>query len=151
MIEAAVARVPDAAYVGTAMPEPPPRALADAALLEQVLVNLLDNALRYSPAGSHTAVRVAVERGQVVIAVADEGVGIPAADLPHVFDSFYRARRGDRVPPGTGLGLAIARGMAEAMGGSITALSPRPGPAARRPAGNGRDGAPAGRLVSGRS
>jgi len=53
-------------------------------------------------------------------------VGIPAEDLPHVFDSFYRARRGDRVAPGTGLGLAIARGLTEAMGGTIEAASPRP-------------------------
>ena len=51
------------------------------------------------------------------LSVADEGVGIAADDLPHVFDSFFRARRGDRVAPGTGLGLAIARGMVEAMGG----------------------------------
>jgi two-component system sensor histidine kinase KdpD len=53
-------------------------------------------------------------------------VGIPPQDLPHVFDSFFRASRGDRVAPGTGLGLAIARGMAEAMQGSIAAHSPRP-------------------------
>ena len=58
--------------------------------------------------------------------MADEGVGIPLADMPHVFDSFYRARRGDRVAPGTGLGLAIARGLVEAMGGTIEAVSPRP-------------------------
>ena len=126
VIEAAVARVPDAAYVGTVLPDPLPHALADAALLEQVLVNLLDNALKYSPAGSHPAVRVAVEGVMLVIAIADSGVGIAPADLPHVFDSFYRAHRGDRVTPGTGLGLAIARGMVEAMGGSIAALSPRP-------------------------
>ncbi|MEJ1976808.1 MAG: ATP-binding protein [Acetobacteraceae bacterium] len=53
-------------------------------------------------------------------------IGIGEADLPHVFDSFYRARHGDRVLPGTGLGLAIARGMVEAMGGTIHATSPRP-------------------------
>ena len=72
--------------------------------------------------------------GRVAIEVADEGVGIPAADLPHVFDSFYRARRGDRTAPGTGLGLAIARGMMEAMGGTVQAISPRPDAA--------RDGSP---------
>ena len=102
------------------------RVLADAALLEQVLVNLLDNAAKYSPDGGRTAVRVSAGRTDVSIAVADEGVGIPLADLPHVFDSFYRARRGDRVAPGTGLGLAIARGMVTAMDGTITAISPRP-------------------------
>ncbi len=131
VIEAAVARVPDALHVGVALPEQPTRALADPALLEQALVNLLDNAAKYSPDGARTAVRVSLGRGaagrpEVLVAVADEGVGIPAADLPHVFDSFYRARRGDRVAPGTGLGLAIARGMVEAMDGTIEAASPRP-------------------------
>ena len=126
VIEAAVARVPDAIHVGVALPDPPPRVLADAALLEQVLVNLLDNAVKYAPTGSGAAVRVTAARGQVSIAVMDEGVGISAEDLPHVFDSFYRARRGDRVAPGTGLGLAIARGLTEAMGGTIEAASPRP-------------------------
>ena len=126
VIEAAIARVPGAAHAGVSLPDTPVRVLADPALLEQVLVNLLDNAAKYSPDGGRTAVRVTAGRGDVSIAVADEGVGIPGADLPHVFDSFYRARRGDRVTPGTGLGLAIARGMVAAMDGTITAISPRP-------------------------
>ena len=135
VIEAAVARVPGALHAGVDVPDPPPQVLADAALLEQVLVNLLDNATKYASAGAGMVVRVGVGRGtgrgaggrmEVSIAIADEGVGIPAADLPHVFDSFYRARHGDRVAPGTGLGLAIARGMIEAMGGIIEAASPRP-------------------------
>ena len=126
VIEAAIARVPGALHVSVSVPEPPPRILADPALLEQVLVNLLDNALKYAPAGSGIAVRVTPVRAGIAIAILDEGVGITAADLPHVFDSFTRAQRGDRVAPGTGLGLAIARGMTEAMGGTITALSPRP-------------------------
>lgn len=126
VIEAAIARVPGALHASVSLPDPPARAAADAALLEQVLVNLLDNAVKYAPTGSRVAVRVTAGRGEVSIAVADEGVGIPAEDLPHVFDSFYRARRGDRVAPGTGLGLAIARGMVEAMHGSIGAASPRP-------------------------
>ena len=60
------------------------------------------------------------------VIVTDEGPGIPPDDLPHIFDSFYRARREDRTVPGTGLGLAIARGLIESMGGTITARSPRP-------------------------
>ena len=126
VIEAAISRVPDAFHVSVAVPEPPPRVTADPALLEQVLVNLLDNAVKYSPTGSAIAVRVSAVRAGVAVAVLDQGVGIPAADLSRVFDSFTRAQQGDRVAPGTGLGLAIARGMTEAMGGTITAASPRP-------------------------
>ena len=57
--------------------------------------------------------------------MADEGVGIPGEELGAVFDSFFRATRGDRVAPGTGLGLAIAKAFTEAMGGGIRAQSPR--------------------------
>jgi two-component system sensor histidine kinase KdpD len=67
-----------------------------------------------------------VSPGVVRVSVSDEGPGIPAEDLANVFGSFYRARRGDRTVPGTGLGLAIARGLTEAMGGTIEAHSPRP-------------------------
>jgi two-component system sensor histidine kinase KdpD len=89
------------------------------------MVNLLDNAVKYAPEGSRIAIS-ATRRGEtVVISVADEGVGIAAADLPHVFDSFFRATRGDRVAPGTGLGLAIAKAFTEAMGGTVRAQSPR--------------------------
>jgi two-component system sensor histidine kinase KdpD len=62
---------------------------------------------------------------KVGIRVADEGVGIPKEELGAVFDSFFRATRGDRVAPGTGLGLAIAKAFTEAMGGAIRAQSPR--------------------------
>jgi two-component system, OmpR family, sensor histidine kinase KdpD len=108
------------------VPEDLPTITADPQLLETVLVNVLENAVKYSPEGS--PIRVGGEHAgkQVCIAIGDEGIGIPAADLPHVFDSFYRVRREDRTRPGTGLGLAIARGMIEAMGGTITAQSPRP-------------------------
>ena len=62
------------------------------------------------------------------IEIEDEGIGIPPADLPHVFESFFRVHRGDRaaLTLGTGLGLAIARGLIDAMGGTIEARSPRP-------------------------
>jgi two-component system sensor histidine kinase KdpD len=99
--------------------------LADPALLEQIFVNILDNAVKYAPEGSRLAIAARRSAGNVVISIADEGVGIAAADLPHIFDSFFRATRGDRVAPGTGLGLAIAKAFAEAMGGSIRAQSPR--------------------------
>jgi two-component system sensor histidine kinase KdpD len=126
VIEAAIGRVPGALHVSVDMPPPSPQVAADPALLEQVLVNVLDNAVKYSPAGSPISVTVGVWNGNVTIRVADFGAGISAGDLPHVFDSFYRASHGDRVAPGTGLGLAIARGLLEAMGGAIEASSPRP-------------------------
>ncbi len=125
-VEAAGMRLAGAPFLAVHMPQPEPVALADPALLEQVLVNLLENAAKYAPEGSLIHVRGSVEGHEVRLSVADEGVGIPARDLPHVFDSFFRATRGDRVAPGTGLGLAIARGMIEAMGGRIEAQSPRP-------------------------
>jgi two-component system, OmpR family, sensor histidine kinase KdpD len=125
-IEAASARLAGGPHIAVQLSEPVPVALADAALLEQVLVNVLENAAKYSPAGSLVRVRGSTSGNIVYIAVADEGVGIPSEDLPHVFDSFFRAQRGDRIAPGTGLGLAIARGMVEAMGGQIDAQSPRP-------------------------
>ena len=108
------------------IPTPEPVALADPALLEQVLVNVLENAAKYAPQGSPIQFRATQDAREVCLSIADEGVGIPADDLPHIFDSFFRASRGDRVAPGTGLGLAIARGMVEAMGGRIEAHSPRP-------------------------
>jgi two-component system sensor histidine kinase KdpD len=125
-IEAAIARVPGAAHVGVDLPDGLPRAAADPALLEQVLVNLLDNAVKYSPSGGIISVSARLIGDRLALSIADEGVGITPDDLPYVFDSFYRARRQDRVGPGTGLGLAIARGLMEAMGGTIEAQSPRP-------------------------
>jgi signal transduction histidine kinase len=71
-------------------------------------------------------VAVSSEAGKAVIRVIDGGTGIAAAELPHVFDSFFRAQHGDRVVPGTGLGLAIARGLVEVMGGTVSAASPVP-------------------------
>lgn len=125
LVPAAIARVAGARDAVLDLPPDLPPVVADPALLEQVLVNVLDNAVRHG-LGAGITVSALVAGGRVVLRVADEGPGIAAADLPHVFDSFYRARRGDRTQPGTGLGLAIARGLMGAMGGEITAQSPRP-------------------------
>ncbi len=125
IIEAAVARVPGATYAGVNIADDASHVLADAALLEQILVNILDNAVKYAPEGSRIAISARRSGGKIALSISDEGVGIPAEDLPHVFDSFFRATRGDRVAPGTGLGLAIAKAFTEAMGGSIRAQSPR--------------------------
>lgn len=125
-MEAAIARVPGIGPVAMDIPSDLPEIWADSALVEQVLVNLLENAVKYGPEGAPIRITARREVTRVCIEVADEGVGIPAADLEHVFDSFYRARREDRTVAGTGLGLAIARGLVEAMDGEIAAESPRP-------------------------
>ena len=125
VVEHAVARVKEAFHTAVNIPEDAATVRADPALLEQVLVNLLENAVKYGPEGGAISVFARRAGDSVVLSVADEGVGIPPEDLPHVFDSFFRAVRGDRVAPGTGLGLAIARAFVEAMGGTIAAESPR--------------------------
>jgi two-component system, OmpR family, sensor histidine kinase KdpD len=95
----------------------------DAVLFEQVLFNLLDNAAKYSPPGTTISIRSWRERDHVALQVADEGEGIPPAEVESVFDKFYRAQKGDHVRPGTGLGLAISRGFVEAMHGTIFAAN----------------------------
>jgi two-component system sensor histidine kinase KdpD len=127
VIAAAVARLPAPLAFDYDIPIDLPMVAADPMLLEQVLVNVLDNAVKYAAPGSPVALEGRVAAGRVVLRITDCGAGIPADHLPQVFDSFYRASRGDRVAPGTGLGLAIARGLMEAMGGAIDAESPRPG------------------------
>jgi two-component system sensor histidine kinase KdpD len=95
----------------------------DAVLFEQVLFNLLDNAAKYSPPDTMISISSFREKSAVSLQVADEGEGIPPAELESVFDKFYRVQKGDHVRPGTGLGLAISRGFVEAMGGRITAAN----------------------------
>ena len=90
----------------------------DAVLFEQALFNLLDNAAKYSPAGTTIRIRSWRDQDAVCLQVLDEGDGIPPADLEHIFDKFYRAEKGDRVRAGTGLGLAISRGFVEALHGT---------------------------------
>jgi two-component system sensor histidine kinase KdpD len=95
----------------------------DFVLMEQVLVNLLDNAAKYASGGTMIEISGRRENGTVVIAVRDEGPGIPVDDLERIFDKFYRVRGGDRQRAGTGLGLAICRGFIEAQGGTIVAAN----------------------------
>lgn len=92
----------------------------DMALMTQVMVNLLDNALKYSPAGSSIEIVARVDGPEVKIEVSDRGPGVPDSDLKRIFDKFYRIP----VPEGargTGLGLSICKGIVEAHGGSIQA------------------------------
>jgi len=95
----------------------------DPVLFEQVLFNLLDNAGKYSPDGTTIRIRSWRDTDSVNVQILDEGDGIPAAELEHIFDKFYRVQKGDQVRAGTGLGLAISRGFVEAMSGSISAAN----------------------------
>jgi len=100
-------------------------ALADEARLRQVLANLLDNAVRHTPSGGSIAIRSGTQDEVTCwIEVTDTGEGVPAEDLPHIFDRFYCGTDASgRKTRGSGLGLAIARALIEAMDGRLTATS----------------------------
>ncbi len=105
-------------------PFEPVRTCGDADRLRQLVLILVDNALKYTPAGGVVRIGLAAEAQGACITVADSGSGIAAADLPHVFERFYRADPGrSRDPGGTGLGLAIARWIVEQHSGTITIQS----------------------------
>jgi heavy metal sensor kinase len=88
--------------------------------LKQLLLNLVDNAIKYTPKGGQVSLRLTREPGWVRIDVSDTGIGIPAEDLPHIFERFYRVDKArSRKNGGTGLGLSIARWIADAHGGYI--------------------------------
>ncbi len=101
-----------------------PLLMADPRRLRQVLRNVLDNAVKYSPDGGLIVMRGQVRAGDVVVSIADQGVGIAPEDLLPLFDKYFRVQRatGDHVP-GTGLGLPITRAIVEAHGGRIWAES----------------------------
>ncbi|MBU1510805.1 cell wall metabolism sensor histidine kinase WalK, partial [Myxococcota bacterium] len=103
------------------------KAHINASLFEQALVNVIDNAIKYSP--EHTEVRIQLEQtgGELRIHVRDQGLGIPEKDLPHIFERFYRVDKSrSRKAGGTGLGLSIARHIMQVHGGTILVES-RPG------------------------
>ena len=92
--------------------------------LSQVLANLLQNALRYTPAGGTVTVAAAAEPDSVLVSVSNAGVEIPAGDLPHVFERFYRVDKSrDRSRGGAGIGLAIVKQLVEQAGGRVGAES----------------------------
>lgn len=96
----------------------------DATMLRQVLDNLVDNALKYCRDGKAAiTLRARIDAGRVAIDVRDEGIGIPPEELSRVFERFYRIEHPSRNRKGTGLGLWIVRSIAEAHGGTVTALS----------------------------
>lgn len=102
---------------------------ADSVLLEQVLVNLVDNAMKYSPPGSTITIVAAQDGESMNVSVLDTGPGIPKGDLPHIFEKFYRAKHPRKIA-GTGLGLSICKGIIEAHNGKIWADNRKTGGAA---------------------
>ncbi|HYF75921.1 MAG TPA: ATP-binding protein, partial [Symbiobacteriaceae bacterium] len=102
----------------------PPTIDADPDRIKQVLLNLLGNALRHTPPGGAVQLEVSSTATEVCFAVIDTGEGINPADLPHLFDRFYRGDKSrSRSGGGSGLGLAIAKGIAESHGGTVTVAS----------------------------
>ncbi len=95
----------------------------DADRLRQLLLNLTDNAIKYTPAGGEVTLTLHRDDGWVAVSVEDTGVGIAAEDLPHIFERFYRADRSRTRPGGSGLGLSIAHWIAQAHGGELTVTS----------------------------
>ena len=97
-------------------------AVGDAHRIQQIVLNLLSNALKFTSAGGTVTVRVHASADLAVLEVADTGIGIPAAELSHVFDRFWRGRQAGRLA-GSGIGLAVVRALVEAQGGTIDAHS----------------------------
>jgi two-component system sensor histidine kinase KdpD len=114
--------------IEVAIPDSLPLLYVDPVLIEQVLVNILDNAAKHSPAGGRIGIDAARDGEELVVRVSDQGPGIPDTARESVFDMFYRVRAGDQQTAGTGLGLSICRGLIAAHGGRIEAL---PGPGGR--------------------
>jgi two-component system phosphate regulon sensor histidine kinase PhoR len=99
-----------------------PAIQADPTRLQQVLINILHNAIKFTPAGGHVSVSITSDTNSVRISIADTGKGIPSSDLPRIFERFYKVDR-SRSSAGTGLGLSIARHLVEGHGGSISVVS----------------------------
>ena len=95
----------------------------DGTLIEQVLVNLIDNALKYTPFGSTIGIKAQIEGEKVVFEVSDNGLGIPEEDLPFIFDRFYTAPTISTGRRGTGLGLAICKSIITVHGGEISTFN----------------------------
>jgi signal transduction histidine kinase len=108
----------------TLLPDAPVWLQADPARLEQVLVNLLSNAAKYTDSGGHIRLAVEREKGEAVVRIRDTGIGIDPDVLPHVFDFFFQADPSSpRADAGLGIGLALVRSLVERHGGHVTVAS----------------------------
>jgi CheY-like chemotaxis protein/anti-sigma regulatory factor (Ser/Thr protein kinase) len=130
----------------------------DRARIEQIVANLLDNALKFTPAGAAVTVSVRREGAEAVLRVADQGIGLAAEECERVFDLFVQAERTERAGGGLGIGLALVKRLAELHGGSVSVSSEGRGrgavfmvrlPAVEQPA--ARDDAPSMRVDGARS
>lgn len=104
-------------------PAAPVEVYADAGQFEKVVANLLSNALKFTPSAGTVRVIVTAEDGVARVAVRDSGPGIPAADLPYVFDRFYQVNEASQTQLGTGIGLALAKEIVDLHGGALTVES----------------------------
>jgi signal transduction histidine kinase len=128
-VQAALVPVLSGRDLEVSFPTVPPvkRLSGDVQELERVLLNLLTNAVKFTPDGGRVTLQVTTSADEVRIVVADTGIGISPADLPHVFRRFFRSQSAIRAEvPGTGLGLSLVKSIVEAHGGSI-AVSSHPG------------------------
>jgi two-component system NtrC family sensor kinase len=108
------------------VPDNLPRVLGNPPRLRQMLANLLDNAIKYTPEGGILSLRAHDEGEVVILSVSDSGLGIPPADQPYIFDKFYRAANARQEFTGSGLGLAIVKSIVDNHGGRIW-LESKPG------------------------
>ncbi len=93
---------------------------ADQALLHQAVYNLVENAIKYTPPNGQVVIRTITKDGYLIFAIQDSGIGIPAAEIPHLFEKFYRGKQREaRAQPGSGLGLAIVHSIAESHRGRV--------------------------------
>ena len=120
---AAAERGQDEVPVRAVVRDPLPQIRGDRDRLLQVLINLIDNAVKYSSPGDEVHVEAQTSNGRVVIEVRDQGPGIPPEHQQVIFEKFGRVQTGQTAKPGTGLGLFIARSIAEAHGGSLDVRS----------------------------
>ncbi len=110
--------------LGSGAPDDLPAVWVDPDKLQQVLLNILTNACRYTPPGGQVTITASQAAGHLLVSVRDTGVGIPPEDLPHIFERFYRVEKSrSSTGGGTGIGLAVARAVIEQSGGSISVES----------------------------
>ncbi len=99
--------------------EPLPELPGDKSMLQRAMANLVDNAVKYTPAGGNVTISAASDMNKTIVSVMDTGPGISETDLPHIFERFYRGEK-SRSTPGSGLGLSLVMSVAKAHGGDVT-------------------------------